>query len=322
MADRFAFIVTVADWKELSDQDQRSVADPRGHGWISSHGGDLREFVAKARVNFQQVLADPTPQVIDYCRLAATALGEAGVCISPRRVRQWVRNILAIHAVSNLSREQQFRLALQWGLPQRATGLAPEDAVIDAAHRTAWDATCLEGVEKWLDEFHREKRLAVKAAKLLNECPDPDAGTLAITQLMANESKERAAAFALALYPLALSDQRVNVGAEGVQELGLVANAALDVEGARTWWDSSVPRLDPKNRQSLAKATHPAYAKCAQVFDDLKDARQARAKQLFSFLFLKQIEVKDPAALEQEFHGCIEAARAFQKNGATHGTAT
>ena len=72
------------------------------------------------------------------------------------------------------------------------------------------------------------------ARLLLDECPDPDAGTLAIEQLLANEPRARAAAFALAAYPAAVAG-RLPIGAEAVNDLGRLAQPILTVDGEIRW---------------------------------------------------------------------------------------
>lgn len=134
LADRFAFIVHVADWSELGEEDQKLIADPRGEGQISKDRCGLAAFVEKAKARFAEKTKNPSQIVLDYSRAVASTLGQAGIRISPRRVRQIARNLLSLECVSNLPREELFRLGLNWSLPQR-TGLEKiDDAVIAGAH--------------------------------------------------------------------------------------------------------------------------------------------------------------------------------------------
>ncbi len=71
LADRFAFVVTVADWRELCEPDRRLIVDPRGEGVVSDDGGQLRQFLADARADFERRIKEPCPWVLDYARLAA-----------------------------------------------------------------------------------------------------------------------------------------------------------------------------------------------------------------------------------------------------------
>ena len=90
-------------------------------------------------------------------------------------------------------------------------------------------------------------------------------------QLLAQESKERAAAFALAAYPAAAAG-RLPIGAEGVNDLGRLAQALLTVDGEISW----------QERLADANTTHPELAAFAPVLARLEPARRARAQQLFS----------------------------------------
>ena len=312
LADRFAFVVTVADWEELSREDQRLIADPRSDGAIFHDDGSLASFIEAAGVRFAGKLREPDPIVIDYCREAATALGEAGVRISPRRVRQVARNILAVESVSKLPRERLFQLALRWSLPQRTGAQPPGEEVVRAVHWVAWDAVCSDGPERWLYDFHREPDLVKKIAALLTTCECPDTGTLAVSQLLAVEDPDRAATFALAIYPLLLCDPGVKIGPEGIKDLGNLANDILDLHGERTWREQKRVPLVPAEGAKW-DAEHPDFAPCARVLETLRDGRKERAEQLFGHLLLRKIEIKDAVKLEEQLHRCVIAVRNYQK---------
>ena len=309
LADRFAFVINVGDWNDLSDADQRLVADPRGDGAISDDDGRLKNFIREAREKFKAVLQNPCPQVIEYARVAATTLNEAGLRISPRRVRQLARNLTAIDIVSPKYRERRFELALRWSLPQRATGQPLDDALIVAAHHTAWAAVGLEGADKWLHDFSLEKKLSAKVRLLLRTCPDPDTGTIAVNQLIANEPEDRALAFSLALFPLFLHLSGLPLGAEGVNELGRLAGNALDVDCVHTWY-SRESKGTPDNKEYRL---HPDYCRLAAVFRNLKGGRCERAEQFLSALYTRGSRPSDPEALEAEFNKCVVEARRFLK---------
>ncbi len=316
LADRFACVVTVADWEELSREDQRLVADPRGDGAISRDEGGLSSFIGEAAEHFADKLCEPDPLVIDYCREAATALGEGGLRISPRRVRQLVRNIVALESVSKLPRERVFQLALRWSLPQRTCAHPPAEEVVRAAHRAAWDTVCTDGLERWLYDFHREPDLAKKIGLLLTNCGCPDTGTLAVSQLLAVETPVRAATFALSFYPLLLSDPRVSVGPEGISDLGKLANEILDFDGERVWRDPKRVPFEPTQGAKWS-AEHPDFAPCAGVLKILRGGRRERAEQLFGYLLLQKIDLDDATKVERQLNRCVGAVRSYQQK---HGT--
>lgn len=300
LADRFAFIVDVPDWAELDEATQRSIADPRGDGLISDDGGTLAHLVTGWQEAFRGLIAQPPARVIEYCRVAATVLGESHLRISPRRVRQLVKNVLAVsvQASNGQGEEQRFVLALRWSLPQRAWGVIPTDAVIHAAHRTAWGAADLRGRDQWLNDFHLEWSLSRKVQKLVSDCPDPDTGTLAVTQLLATEPPERAAAFAFTVYPAAL-EGRLPIGREGVNDLGKRAGDILDVQGEIAW----------QERRAEKETRHPEYSRLSKLLAALPERRRERATQLFSYLLVNNIALANPMEYEAEVAACIAVLR-------------
>ena len=228
LADRFAFVVQVPDWDELSDQDRLRVSDPRGEGMLSDDGGALQERIEQAQHLFRQLLSQLSPGLQDYAVAVASLLGASGIRLSPRRVRQLTRNLLAITALNEGQFDDaSFRLTLQASIPHPAWGQAPDEATIHSAHRTAWDTAFSQGREKWLNTFLLEPFLPKRIKKLLNEAPDPDTGTMAVTRTLATEPPERQALFAFALYPMTIECEHSPIGREGINELGKVCSKIL-----------------------------------------------------------------------------------------------
>ena len=104
------------------------------------------------------------------------------------------------------------------------------------------------------------------------------------------------AALCLALYPAAAKGLG-GIGAEGVHALGTVAMAILTVKGELRW----------QERLSASGSRHPEFVRFAQVVDALKGPRQARARQLFLHFLAAGVVPADPAGLEAEFHGAVQA---------------
>ncbi len=156
-------------------------------------------------------MRDCPPPVVNYVCAVTTALRRADIRLSPRRARLLTRTLLAALVVEGLAgarlpggrAEKLFRLVLESSLPHRAWGEPPDADKVLAAHELAWNATVAEAGDRWLHVFHLERLLDKKAQLLLSGCPDPDTGTMAVEQLLANEPKDRAAAFALAAFPAA-----------------------------------------------------------------------------------------------------------------------
>jgi hypothetical protein len=153
----------------------------------------------------------------------------------------------------------------------------------------------LQGRDQWLHHFHLQHALDRKAQLLLEACPDPDTGTLAVEQLLANESKERAAAFALAAYPAAVAGQ-LPIGSEAVNDLGRIAQPMLTVNGEISWQESN----------SQHGTTHPELATFATVLERLGAARRERAQQLLYFCLVNKLTVAKPREFEQEFYRCVQ----------------
>jgi len=169
---------------------------------------------------------------------------------------------------------------------------------VTAAHELAWKGAELVGPRAWLHRFHLEPSLDGKARLLLSSCPDPDTGTVAAEQLLANEPKGRSAAFALAAFPAA-AEGRLPVGAEGVNDLGRFAQPPLTVNGEVIW----------RERVSDSNTTHPELAAYAQVTGGLEPARRQCAQQLFYYCAVNKIPIADPGAFEREFDRAVEACR-------------
>jgi MoxR-like ATPase len=305
LADRFAVILEVGDWDVLADEDRRRVVNPVGEGIVSNDGGELKAHLAEWQRAFAANVDHCPSRIVDYVCAVTTALRDGGIRLSPRRTRLIARTLVAaaivkgreLDALGTPADDALFRTVLVASLPQRAWGAAPEAEKVDAAHRLAWNATMLPPRDQWLHHFHLQRPLDRKAQLLLEACPDPDTGTIAVEQLLANEPKPRAAAFALAAYPAAVAG-KLPIGAEAVNDLGRVALPMLTVDGQITW----------QERLSEQGTTHPELAKVAAVLQRLGAARRERAQQLFYFCLVNRFGFCDatPREFEQEFHRCVE----------------
>ena len=295
LADRFAFIVEVPDWHEMSEQTHRAIAGADEQTERPGFSLALQSQLESWRSVYSCMTARPDDRTVDYCLIVANELGRAGFRISPRRVRQLVKNITALLAVRGNRREERtFEMALTWSLPQRAWGVQISEHVIRSAHRTAWDSASLSGKQKWLNEFHLETRFPAKVNRLVAGCPDADTGTLAVTQLLAHEPKARAAMFAYAVYPAALSGT-LNIGSEGVSDLGKVASDVIDIDGVLTWNGS---RAD-------ANGHNPDRTRLQKILDTMSGKRRERAAQLFNYLYINDLAPNDPVAVEEELNECV-----------------
>ena len=310
LADRFAFVITVADWRDLPDADRRAITDPRGDNRIARDDGALRRFLEDARPRFESAVHEPDTLLLDYARVVTTTLLDARIRLSPRRARQLARNLAGLGAVCDWPLEARLRLGLRWSLPQRATGEAFAESAVDAAHQVAWESLAIAGKERWLSEFHRLPTLAQKVESLLGNSPDPDTGTVALTQFVAHHPPAERVAFALAVFPALLEHRGFQVGVEGVNELGQIAGPSLDVAGVRTWYDSRQPSVPSVKGRVLHPGIHPAWERCLAVLDSLSGSRRLRAEVLFARLFQLRLDPTDPASLEASFDAAVAAVRA------------
>jgi MoxR-like ATPase len=298
LADRFAVVLEVGDWGELSHEDRARVADPSGEGARADDGGALVRQLATWRAEFLRQLPGTPECLRNYACSAVTTLGEAGIRLSPRRARLLVRTLLAITIVCGKSSERVFCRVLGWSLPHRAWGENPSLDVVKVAHRQAWGACIAEGDDAWVHLFHTEPRLDEKVRLLLESCPSHDTGTLAVEQLLANASPPRAAAFAFAVYPAAV-ERKLCLGAESVTDLGRLASELLTIDGQVTWQE----RLSESNTQ-LSEVVL-----VGELLAKLSGPRLARARQLFYWCLVNKHVISHPKDLEAEFNRCVEAIR-------------
>ena len=302
LADRFAVIIDVGDWDALTDDDRRRIANPAGEGVTADDDGALASAIDAWRATFERAAEQCPPQVLEYVTAITTTLRSSHIRVSPRRTRLLTRTLLAALIVEYGHAEQftttraktLFREVLECSLPHRAWGETVNLDAVRAAHELAWNGSMLEGPALWLYRLHLEPTLDGKATLLMRHCPDRDSGSIAVEQLLANETKARAAAFALAAFPAAVAG-RLPVGAEAVNDLGRAAQPLLTVSGDVTW----------QERYSDQNTTHPELTRYGQVLAQLTDARRKRAEQLFSYCAVQRLDVPDADAFEQEFNRCL-----------------
>ena len=297
LADRFALVVTAADWGDLTNAQQQAIVAPSGEGIVTPRNDALCDAVGRWRAQFiEQANACP-PQVITYVTTVVSALNGACIRISPRRARLLARSLVAATIVAGRATSATFKSVLECSLPHSTWGQSVDPAVVAAAHRAGWDAS-REEEGAWIHAFLAEQSLPRKLSLLIDNCGDPDQGSQAIAQLIANESPDRAAAFAFATYPAALKG-RLPIGAEGVNDLAKLAVPLLDAEGELSWQE----RLSEKG------TSHPVIASIGQVLAPLRDTRLARARQFLTACVVRGIALPSPAALEPQLNECVKLLR-------------
>jgi MoxR-like ATPase len=297
LADRFALIVTAADWSDLTAEQQAAIVAPSGEGKVTPPNEALRSALAQWRARFVEQANACPPQVTCYVTTVVSALNGAGVRISPRRARLLARSLVAASIVAGRTTSAVFRSVLECSLPHPTWGQSLESAVIAAAHRAAWDAS-RESRGAWIHAFLAEPRLERKLEVLFEQCEQPDEGSQAIAQLIANERPDRAAAFAFAVHPAALAG-KLPIGAEGVNDLAKLAVPLLDVEGEIAWQE----RLNEQG------TSHPAIAQIAKVLAPLTEGRLARARQFLMACLIRGIKVPAATELERQLDACVTLIR-------------
>lgn len=304
LADRFAFLIKVADWADLTPEDQAAVTDPRGDGAISRDGGKLRTFLEDAGRKYDALLREPPAHVLRYAATLVTALGKAGVRLSPRRSRQLSRNLLATLAVSSLPAERLFRLAVRCSAPHLATGEPLSRETLDAAHAVAWNTVGLVGAEKWLHQFAIETELVKKLRLLLNESPDPDTATVAIAQLIASETPPRIMAFVLAVHPFVIEHGTGRVTATGISDLAQVFELCASLSVEILWRDPARPRNADGTKHH---ATVPGYDTAVQALQGKPKERLALTLQYLDCLVaLGKAVPEDWTTLLEQFETCLD----------------
>lgn len=297
LGDRFGLFIEAADWSELGEEDQALITQPAGEGALAQDGGVLRAALAGWRAVFLRQVETCPKALLGYAVSATSFFNHHGVRVSPRRARFIARSLVAATVVEGATPEALFREVLSASLPHVTWGQKVDRAVIEAAHRVAWDSNFLTGEQRWIHRFHGEQPLATKVRLLLN-APSPEASSIAIAEFIGSEPRERVAALAAALFPAAAKGLG-GLGAEGVNDLGKVAVAVLTVNGVLTW----------QERLSDANSRHPEFVRFSQVLEGLKGTRLARARQLFCYFLVSKVLPPDPAALENDFNEAVKGVQ-------------
>ena len=140
LADRFAFIVPMPDWRALTpkDQDRLLLSDLQPPD--PARADRFRDAVVATRERYLEMIAQPEHSSAVYVRHALRLLDAADLRCSARRGTTLVRAIAAVRATGLLPDDQAAFVALRLGLPQRASGGEVHERKILAAHREALDA--------------------------------------------------------------------------------------------------------------------------------------------------------------------------------------
>jgi MoxR-like ATPase len=303
LADRFAFILEVPDWEGLNEKDRRLVADARGVNRQSFDAIGLGLAVKEGRKKFEEASATLHEFALTYAAAVASELLRPGVRLSPRRVRQLSRNLIALTIVSGGPPDSLvFRNCLLASIPQLAWGVRVPDPVIRGAHATAWDFLTQNEDSRWLTRVLHEANPAKRCQLLLNGTASPDTVTMGVRQSLIQLPGPEAAVVALALLPVAQKRPSL-LGEEALAAIAQVAVPILEVEGEVRW------RL--QNQQQPDSNPHPALSACSTLLGTLPKARQARARQLFYHCIVREYPIPDAVHLERCLDQAIRAVKPF-----------
>jgi MoxR-like ATPase len=148
LADRFAFIVNVPSFADLSRRDQLAVLA----GAHRPHAG-AEERVRTSVQAVRDALAADSGEwrsgAAEYVHIAAAKLAEAGHPLSTRRAVQVIANIVAVRAALAVidgghGLEDVFYSALCVSLPDAAWGNPVPASTVLTVHRAAWETARLE----------------------------------------------------------------------------------------------------------------------------------------------------------------------------------
>jgi hypothetical protein len=238
-------------------------------------------------------------------------LGEEGFRISPRRARLLARNFTALFLVASelgypldiKSKNQLYKLGLRWSLPQRAWKGNIADHVIDSAH-----SECIRLVidnnpsDRWLSEFLMTPSLTSRIEMLLVDNIEKEIKSLAVMQMIKQDSMARVGAFVFAVLPILESNDVINE--EALNELTSIAIKIMKVNGEMEW----------RERINESGSVHPEWAACVHYLGTMKDdnaLRKKRAKQFFLYLVCNKASVSEPEFIEKELNECFRCAENY-----------
>jgi MoxR-like ATPase len=148
LADRFAFIVNVPPFADLSREDQLALLDG-GHHQRAGAEERIREAVQAVRDALAADTGEWRHGAAEYVHIAAAKLGGAGHPLSTRRAVQVAANIGAVRAAREViggghALEDVFYSALRFSLPDAAWGNPVPASTVLTVHRAAWEIARLE----------------------------------------------------------------------------------------------------------------------------------------------------------------------------------
>jgi MoxR-like ATPase len=306
LADRFAFVIEVPDWDEMTEEEQVNVIHPEGEGAVSALSVDLSLFIKKVKVAFFRAIKNPPYEIIKYCQTVTTLMTAAGYRISPRRARLMARNFTALFLVmdelgfgiSDKERGRVLKLGFRWSLPHRAyKKMHDVEHVIDSVHMGAISLAYESAQEdRWLLEFNLAHSVSKKMDMLIDDKVSKEYKSIAVIQFLHSARLRDKAVFAFSGQPYFKEMDIVNE--EAMNELSVMAAKVFHVKGMLQWTNSN----------DVNNTMHPKWSECAKYLARIPDAeiqRKKRLKQIFLFIVLNDHSVENLPQIEQELNHCL-----------------
>jgi len=149
LADRFALIVQMPLWDQLTSNEQISVIQLKEEAINPEKAKDLVEVIKRAQFHLSVTSDNFALSIASYVQTLTSLLSQAGIQLSPRRNGMIYRSVLAVIAASSaLDPDRKAAdaalLAVKSSLPQRAQGKVISEVKLLSAHREAWRLACVK----------------------------------------------------------------------------------------------------------------------------------------------------------------------------------
>ena len=144
LADRFAFIVSLPRFADLSDADRRLIISGVGDAPTASAANTVRELVQATKALIPTVRATSGEALAAYVDVLIAKLGAAKIIIGGRRAAMLLRNVVAVRAahlaLGLASDERACRATVLSSIPD-VVRTRVSRATLLAAHQAAWRET-------------------------------------------------------------------------------------------------------------------------------------------------------------------------------------
>ena len=237
LADRFAFVVRMPGWRNLSEADRIALVS----GTAAQSGGEgvaLPALVARCAKIASRIERDERARIAAYVVRLIDLLGAGGIALSPRRARTMARCIASVHAAhltlgTEVDLERSAELAVASALPQTAEEVPPSAATVAAAHHQAWEVAKLAADDPMREVLSERDSCRRVAAGYRLGLVDEQLSRVVTQSLAAEPCEARRIGIATAAF-LALRGRRELTPA-GWSVLASLARRVLEPRARRDW---------------------------------------------------------------------------------------